>query len=161
MDVIEKKFSEIKVQSADGVYFLHKPILLIFSISHCYHGRERLISFNEIDRELIKLFEKFYPAGLEYSNTHYPFGKLENDDIWEIEKSCDLKRTSVGHLSKKELFEKNIHGGFTFEVYQALSKNKSLLFSIFSEILIRYFPPTQHDLICVAVNFPANFFSKK
>ncbi len=159
MNLIKNKFRKIKVQSVGEIYFLHKPILLLFSISHCYHGQERLMSFNYLDRELIKLFNNFYPYGLVYSNTHYPFGRLENDEIWEVEKSSELKRTSVGHLSKKELLEKNIHGGFTLEVYQELSKEKFLLFSIFDEILTKYFPLTQHDLIRSSVNFPDKFSS--
>jgi hypothetical protein len=103
-----------------------------------------MMPFSVIDKSLKNLFSKFYPIGLESSNTHYPFGKLENDRLWEVEKSKELKRTSVGHLLKKELIERDIHGGFNQEIYQILINNKSIIMIIVDQILYTYFLPEQH-----------------
>ena len=126
MENIIDLFANIRVYSEKNRPFLHKPILLIFALGRCYNQKDRMISFVSIDKALKQLFSQFYPFGLDAGNTHYPFGKLENDKIWEIERSAELKRTSVGHLSRIELFKENIHGGFTQKIYQELTKDRNL-----------------------------------
>jgi len=151
-DVIEK-FESIRVYQEQGKSSLHKPILLIYALAQCFHKRERLIKFSEIDREFKNIFLKLNLDGI-YENSYYPFGKLENDGIWEVTDSKNLKRTSVGHLFKKELIEKNISGGFVEEIYQALLNNPSLLLIIVNQLLNRYFPATQHQAIRSAIGLP-------
>ena len=159
MEKIIDLFAKIRVYSEKNRPFLHKPILLIFALGRCYNQRERMTSFISIDKALKQLFSEFYPFGLEASNTHYPFGKLENDKIWEIEKSAELKRTSVGHLSRVELFEKNIHGGFTQKIYQELITDKNLIMTIANQILENYFPLEQHEALRTAVGLPQQAIS--
>ena len=154
MEKIIDLFSKVRVYSEKNRPFLHKPILLIFALGLCYNQKERMISFISIDKALKHLFLKLYPFGLNASNTHYPFGKLENDRLWEVEKSAELKRTSVGHLSRVELLEKNIHGGFTEEIYQELIADKNLIMTIANQILKNYFPPEQHEALRTAVGLP-------
>ena len=110
-----------------------------------------MLSFSEIDNELYSLLLRFFPQGSLSSNTHYPFGKLENDKIWEVEQSASLKRTSVGHLSKSELLFKNIHGGFSFEVFSELSNEKSRAIAIAKKIADKYFSIEQHAGLLKAV----------
>ena len=110
-----------------------------------------MLSFSEIDNELYSLLLRFFPLGSLSSNTHYPFGKLENDKIWEVEQSASLKRTSVGHLSKSELLFKNIHGGFSFEVFSELSNEKSRAIAIAKKIADKYFSIEQHAGLLKAV----------
>ncbi|MEB4593558.1 hypothetical protein VSS37_21450 [Candidatus Thiothrix sp. Deng01] len=154
MKSIFDQFSNISVYKENGEYFLHKPLLLLSYLGFCWNNRERLISYNEADKELTTLFDAFYPAGSEYNNTHYPFGKLENDGIWEVEGSSTLKRTSVGHLIKSELINFSIRAGFTKEIYDTLSENKYLLLDIVSLLLGRYFPPEKHQGLRAAVGLP-------
>lgn len=113
-----------------------------------------MIPFSVIDSTLIKLFDEFYPSASERANTHYPFGRLESDGIWELEQSATLNRTSVGHLFKSELLDKNIHAGLSLEVYQALSVDKKRLISVASQLLYRYFPENQHAALRSAVGLP-------
>ncbi len=132
-DVLEK-FKNIRVNYENGNPSLHKPVLLLIALSFCYKDKERLIDFKTFDTEFQKIFNKFSLDG-KSDNSHYPFGKLENDGIWEVQNSKNLKRTSVGHLSKKELIEKNIHGGFNISFFEKLNENKFLISKI-SEYLI-------------------------
>ena len=100
---IKERLCGIRPHYSDGKYALHKPLLLLYVLGRYYNDSTRMIPFRDIDIGLIYLFERYYPEAIDYSNTHYPFGKLENDGIWEIENSSQLLRTSVGHLSKKDL----------------------------------------------------------
>ena len=104
-----------------------------------------MIPFRDIDIGLIYLFERYYPEAIDYSNTHYPFGKLENDGIWEIENSSQLLRTSVGHLSKKEILDKNIKGGLYTEIYDFLVPTKEIINEIIEILLEKYFPINVHS----------------
>lgn len=115
-----------------------------------------MMSFSVVDSALNRLFDEFYPAASERANTHYPFGRLESDGIWELEQSATLKRTSVGHLFKSELIDKNIRAGLSLEVYQALSADKKRLINIASQLLHRYFPENQHAALRAAVGLPSS-----
>ncbi len=154
MKDIELLFQNIKTYSENGKPFLHKPLLTIFALGQCYLEKYRMIPFHEIDKRLTNIFHKFYPEGLEKNNTHYPFGRLENDKIWEVENSQYLSRTSAGHLLKKELIEKNIHGGFTENIYQTLIQDKELIMKITEQMLNKFFPKNQHDDIKESVGLP-------
>ncbi|CAK0769130.1 conserved hypothetical protein [Gammaproteobacteria bacterium] len=154
MNSIEDKILNMKVYHGAGQSSLHKPLLVLFALGYCYLGRERMISFLTIDNILKKLFKDFYAIALENSNTHYPFGKLENDNFWIIEQSSQLKRTSVGHLSKSELLAKNIHAGFTEDIYYTLKNDKKRIINIANQLLQRYFPLEQHATLLAAVGLP-------
>lgn len=154
MEHIINLFSKLRVYHEDNKPFLHKPLLLLFALGRCYNEHERMIPFSLVDESLKQLFSKFYPIGLESSNTHYPFGKLENDRLWDVEKSKELRRTSVGHLLKGELLEKNIRGGFNQGIYQALINDKSSIMKIVDQILQKFFPKEQHDSLRSAVGIP-------
>lgn len=106
---------------------LHKPILLLFALGRAFQGMDRMISFREIDVELKRLFDIFYPSGSLRSNTHYPFGKIENDGIWVVEDSEVLLRTSAGHLLKGELLARNVHGGSVPQVFAKLREDPDIV----------------------------------
>lgn len=135
---------------SDGVS-LHKPLLILLALGKLIKHNQRLIPFSEIDSELGKLFLDFFPSAFTKKNTHYPFGKLENDGIWEVENSDSLKRTSVGHLLKSELIEKNIHGGFKCDIFNYLSTDKMISVSIAEKIAENYFKENTRKKLLDAV----------
>ena len=137
MDIFNE-FKKIKVYQGSGVPSLHKPVMLLIALSHCYLEKDRLCLFSELDEKFCELFLKFSLVG-KSENSHYPFGKLENDGIWEVENSVTLMRTSVGHLSKKELFEKSVIGGFSKEIYDQLVGDKELIEDLINHFLGAYF----------------------
>ncbi|NOQ35231.1 MAG: hypothetical protein GQ569_04970, partial [Methylococcaceae bacterium] len=141
---ILEKFYSIRVFQEKGKVSLHKPVLLLYALAQCWDKRERLLTFDEMDKGFKKTFLTLNLDG-NHDNSYYPFGKLENDGIWEITESKTLKRTSVGHLFKKELLDKNITAGFTEEIYQTLLKDNHLLLTISNHLLKNYFPTSQHD----------------
>ncbi|WP_020160010.1 hypothetical protein [Methylobacter marinus] len=151
---LQKKFQEIRVYIEDNKQSLHKPVLLLFALSQCFQNKDRLIPFNIIDQEFQDIFLNLSLVG-KLDNSHYPFGKLENDEIWEVQNSIDLKRTSVGHLFKSELLNKQVCGGFTQEIYDALNANKHLLLTIANDLLYRYFPEELHGTLLLHLKLPA------
>ncbi|TSA39889.1 MAG: DUF4007 family protein [Methylococcaceae bacterium] len=141
-----EKFKEVRVYKEQGKWSVHKPILLLYALSQCRHKKEQLLSFYDIDRIFKECFLKFNFEG-KAENSHYPFGKLENDGIWEITNSKQLKRTSVGHLFKNELLEKNIYGGFTKIIYDELALDNVLIDKIVKYILETYIDDKLHQNI--------------
>lgn len=154
MESIEEKFAKIRTYSEGGQPALHKPLLILFMLGRCFLKHERMITFSVVDDALKKLFGDFYPIASERANTHYPFGRLEFDGVWELEQGSILKRTSVGHLFKGELLEKNIHAGFSLDIYSVLYADKNRLSGIADQILNRYFPKEQHAALRAAVGLP-------
>nr|WP_305908046.1 DUF4007 family protein [Methylomarinum sp. Ch1-1]MDP4520850.1 DUF4007 family protein [Methylomarinum sp. Ch1-1] len=145
MDILQK-FENIRAYKEDGVTSIHKPVMLLIALSHCYKQHNRFIPFSQLDNEFRGFFFKFNLEG-RYQNSHYPFGKLENDDIWEVEDSKNLSRTSVGHLHKKELFEKNISGGFAVDVYNELKLDNNKILKIIDYLLHEYISLNLHNHI--------------
>ena len=158
MDVVQQ-FDKIRAQSLDGKQALHKPLLLLIALARCASGEERLAPFPFYDEMLLMLFANFYPEGLKNRNTHYPFGKLENDGVWHVAGSAQLKRTGAGHLYKSELINKNVKGGFPEEVWMQLSSHQSLLRSVVSKILCRFFSPENHAYLLKQSGFPEAFIN--
>ena len=153
-DIFEQ-FKAVRAYKENDYISLHKPILLLYALAQCLHGRERLLSFKEIDTAFKKLFLKLSAQG-KSENSHYPFGKLENDEIWQVTNSKNLKRTSVGYLHKKELLDDEITGGFTPEIYKAFREDKELLKSVFEHILDTYIDSKLHDNVFTLLNIGVN-----
>ena len=139
MQSLEERFLNVRVYLDSDGPALHKPLLLLLMLGWLLQGKDRMIKFSEVDGKLSQLLQRFYPQGSHKFNTHYPFGKLENDGIWEVEQSDSLKRTNVGHLSKAELLSKNICGGFTTEVFTELVQNKDRILLIAKQLVAKYF----------------------
>ncbi|RKT46607.1 hypothetical protein [Thiocapsa rosea] len=113
--------------------------------------------FSVYDHELRALFARFYPYALEHSNTHYPFGRLEGDGLWEIEDSENLKRTSVGHLSKSELLARDIHGGFTADVFEALTLDRSIAYRITTDLISQFFDASERSSLLACIGMPTSW----
>ncbi len=146
-------FSSIYVRKVNGNYILYKPILLLYALSKCYLGEERLTIFSKIEKELNDIFDVFFNE-LDHRNFHYAFGRLENDGVWEIENSCELERSSSGDLMKSELLARRIRGGFTREIYTKLHNDKELLINIINMLLDRYLPAEIHKSMLSILNLP-------
>ena len=146
-------FMSICVRKVQGNYTLYKPILLLYALSKCYSGEQRLIEFSKIEIALNDIFNKCFES-LNHRSFHYAFGRLENDGIWEIENSSELERSNSGDLMKSELLKKNIYGGFTRDIHKELYDDKKLLVSIANSLLNRYFPFKDHKTLLSVLGLP-------
>jgi hypothetical protein len=143
-DIFEQ-FKAIRVYKENDKFSIHKPVLLLYALSQCSVNHERLLSFYAIDNVFTKCFERFNFEGVA-KNSHYPFGKLEN--------SKQLKRTSVGHLHKKQLIDENVCGGFTQTIYVELVFDGELIKEITNYLLVNYIDCKLHDDILLFFNLP-------
>lgn len=149
MDNLIDIFLNIKVSRIHGQPSIHKPLLLLISLARCYKDKERL--------ELFGIYEKLMdllPNQKTKTQLQYPFARLINDGLWEIENYDKLTVNSSGDLLKGELISREIKGGFTEEIYQTLINDKSLIMKIVDRILGKFFPKEQHDELCAAIELP-------
>lgn len=122
----------------------HKPLLVMLALGYLQNKDQRLLPYKMIEEELERLLEEF-GTPRNAGNTHYPFWRLRNDGMWEVEDGDELTLNSSGGVRKTELRNKDIRAGFTIEVYQFLKEKPSLVGRICSELLDAHFPDTIHQ----------------
>ena len=81
MKTVEDRFLQLRVNVDSDGPALPKPLLLLFALGRLLRGEGKMLAFSEVDSELYRLFLRFFPKGSFSSNTHYPFGKLQNDGV--------------------------------------------------------------------------------
>lgn len=93
-----------------------------------------MIPYAEVDRDLGKLLMEFGPRRQSY-HPEYPFWRLQNDDLWELDNAEGLEtRRGNTDAKKSELIEHKVEGGFPPEVQQELSRNKRLTSKIVQDL---------------------------
>ena len=148
---IGKRFFGITMWQKGGVRAPHKPLLVLYAIGKLQRGEGRLIPFADVDRDLKKLLIEFGPTRKSY-HPEYPFWRLRNDGIWELQNAEKVvKRKSSTDAKKSELLRHNVKGGFTEEVYEQISGNSSLMKQIVADLLDENFPTSIHEDILQAV----------
>ncbi len=151
-NIIFELFTTINIKKIDEKYLIYKPLIILYALSKCYLDEERMIAFPKINYDLSCIVDNYFDTTL-LKNFHYAFGRLESDNIWEIDNSNSLFRSSSGDLSKTELLQKNVCGGFISHIFKALQNDKILLLSIVNHILETYFPQEQHASLLSVLNF--------
>jgi hypothetical protein len=142
-------FDGVKVKKTGEFFSVHKPLLLLVALARCFYKKERLVSFLSYENELIVFRDYFDTFPVQY-----PFGRLVNDGLWEVEDYDELTKSSSGDVSRTELIQRNIKGGFTFEVHRDLYSNDDLILKAVNLLLGRYFSPEQHQGLRAAVGLP-------
>jgi putative restriction endonuclease len=79
----------------------HKPLLLLYALGRCLNNGERLLPYGEVDQELRPLLIEYGPER-KSCHTEYPFQRLTNDGIWELQHSAKLE-TRVGNSDVKRI----------------------------------------------------------
>ena len=130
----------------------HKPLLIIWMIGRCLNGESRLAPFELVDFELTRLLQRFGPAA-QSPNTHYPFWRLQNDEVWEIDRPHLVGTTSSGNAHRNDLVRHDIHGGLKRTDYDELRNDPAKGLQIASSLLAAHFPESLHDEILRATGF--------
>ena len=151
-------FKTISVWSRGDERAPHKPLLLLYALGRLINDSERLINFREVDKELKILLQEFGPSRKSY-HTEYPFWRLQNDNIWQVEATdkdeLKYRQEKPGKyhsdVLKSELIKCNAKGGFTAEVFAKLHNDPNLLKEIVLYLLGTCFPETVHEDILAAV----------
>lgn len=122
----------------------HKPLLVLLAIGYLQNEDKRLLPYKEVDPKLKELLTEF-GTPRNAGNTHYPFWRLCNDGMWEVERGDELVLNASGGVRKTELREKDIRAGFKPEVYAFLKEQPSAVNTICSQLLDAHFPDTIHE----------------
>ncbi|TRX56686.1 hypothetical protein [Thalassomonas sp. M1454] len=126
-------FSKINCKKINGSFILLKPILLLKAIADASAGQGRLKSFYEWNNLISEINSKF---SLGLTNIHYPFWRLRNDYIWEVESADNLKKleNKSGDVSIQHFNKQNPSAGLTQDVFQKLQSDSNFSKSIYNLI---------------------------
>lgn len=142
-DEILGKFKKIKVATYDGERALHKPFLLLLLLGRYARRQPRMVSYKDIEKELVILLTKYGPVRSAY-HPEFPFWHLQNDGIWELVNVENLQAMK-GHSQpgRRQLIDQNVIGGLTKEIYLAIHQNPGLLRDLV-QVLVDEFIPKQY-----------------
>ncbi|MCU0712568.1 MAG: HNH endonuclease [Pirellula sp.] len=145
------KFRNLKVWQRGDERAPHKPLLLLLALGRYAAGSNRLIKYSEIDKPLKELLELFGPPRKSF-HSEYPFWRLQNDGIWELENAEGLEaRVGQTDAKKSELIRHAVSGGLTTDLFTAIQNDKTLLKQIAAELLDCSFPESLHQDILESV----------
>lgn len=147
--VVKQLFTKINIWKRGDERAPHKPLLLLMALAKC-RNNQRYIPYAEVDKELTDLLVDFGPSRQSY-HTEFPFWRLRNDGIWQLQTIDGIKTTTSGDVSKSELLKRNVLGGFKQEIYDLIYNNPKLLHQIAQDILEKNFPTSIHEDILSAI----------
>jgi putative restriction endonuclease len=157
---IENKFASIRVWGRGDVRAPNKPLLVLYALGRCYRGEERLIQYQQIDEDLTRLLVDFGPPRLSY-HTEYPFWRLRNDQIWDLQNVEKVEaRKSNSDAKKSELLTHNALGGLSEPIYNFLVRNRDSIPRLAKSLLDAHFPESLHEEILLAVGIDASYKAK-
>lgn len=94
----------------------------------------------------------------------FPFWYLKNDGVWQLTGAEDLTyRKGKPQPTARELEDRQVLGGFTPEVYDALEADPDLAFEIAGDLLHAHFPESVHEdlLAVVGLDRPAGTATRR
>ena len=147
------RFRTLHVWKRHGRRAPHKPLLLLLALGRVLNGRERLVSYGQIEDRMKELLQRFGPPR-KALHPEFPFGRLPADKLWEIPGSETLSRTSSGDLHVGELRKRGVRGGFPEWVHDLLRGCPELAQEAAQGLLAAHFLDSQHHKIRAAVGIP-------
>ncbi|HEX9145542.1 MAG TPA: hypothetical protein VGA09_14815 [Candidatus Binatia bacterium] len=96
--------NKITVWKRGGERAPHKPLLALYAIGRLLRGEPRMVAYADVDRDLSKLLMEFGPRRQSY-HPEGPFWRLQNDELWELERrrAHDATRRGDTDAKKSEL----------------------------------------------------------
>lgn len=149
---IVRLFENLKLWTRRGERAPHKPLLVLYAIRRFFRDGTRLIPYSEIDGILGRLLQQFAPRGSK-KGAHYPFWRLQEDDVWEVTPAGQIGLTSSGDAKVTDLRLHNASGGFREDIFREFQRDTGLAFEILSRVLYKHFPVTIHEDIILEIGF--------
>ena len=103
-----------------------------------------MVPYSLVDRDLAPLLDRFGPRRRS-PRTQYPFWRMRNDEIWEIDRPEKVTTTRSGDAHVKSLRDNNVHGGLLEGDYEALSRNPRLALRVAESIIDAHFPESYRE----------------
>ena len=155
-DEIVQKFETLKVWQRGDERAPHKPLLVLFAIGQLLQGKDRLLSFFEVDEKLGGLLRDFGPKRKRYE-PKFPFWRLQKDGVWEIPGADRIEVSSNGDVRRGDLFRYKVAGGFTEDIARQFQEDSSMVSDVVQIMLEAHFPDTVHDDILQATGIDLTF----
>ncbi len=145
-----KRIDAINVWKSGGQRAPHKPLLLLLALGRVSRRMPRQCSFSELKRPLEGLLTRFGPPH-QTLRPEYPFIRLSNDGVWDINRFQDLPFNRSGDVSPKFLVDKGIAAGLPESLYALLVSAPGLIAAAAERLLDGHFPSSLHEDIRDAV----------
>ena len=127
----------------------HKPLLALLAIGRCLRGQDRLVEYDVIHRELLKLLETFGPYRKVYKPWE-PFWRMQKDNIWEVTQPQRVPQQSNGSVSPSDLRQLKVRGGLPIELHETFSCDPVLALEIAKQLVDAHFPQTMRVAVLEA-----------
>ena len=149
-DKSRRLFEDLHVWKRQEKRAPHKPLLALWAIGRCINRKERLASFRLIDTALSRLLHEFGPPA-SWKTTHYPFWRLQNDDVWQVQSTTKIRQTRAKDPFKSDLLKGDAKGGFPEDLFSLLLDHPSLAEEIACSLVRAHFPVTLQAEVLRAV----------
>lgn len=112
--------------------------------------------FEEVNEPLEELLQEFGPTRQQV-HPEYPFWRLENDEIWEVEwpRTSQVRERGQSEPSAAYLLREGVAAGFNPEVQALLESDPALRRKAAFLLLARSFPSTYHEDILATIGLEA------
>jgi len=137
-------FSNILVWSRGDERAPNKPLLILFALGRYQQGDKKLL-FRDIETPIKQLLINYGPSRKAY-HPEYPFWRLQNDGIWELDNADKVgARRGNTDAKKSELIRYGVLGSFNTEIKKAFDNDPLLISDVAKIILNNHFPESLHD----------------
>ena len=144
------RLSRINVWQSGGRRAPHKPLLMLYAFARVQQRNKRLVPYSKIEGHLTSLLRRFGPPAKSL-HPEFPFGRLPNDELWEIPGVEAVSRTKSGDLHKSSLIRHKICGGLRKADFEMLLGDDRLTQEAANLLLEAHFPQSMHGDIREAV----------
>lgn len=119
----------------------HKPLLLLYVLSHYRQGHGRMFNYgSEIYEPLLDLLERYGPQRRD-QRPDMPFWRLKGDGFWELHNAELCSTSGSRQPPRRELIEYNVAGGFDADNFALVAKNHRLIDTLAQQLLEAHFRP--------------------
>ena len=150
------RLKKLRIWSRGDQRAPNKPLLLLHALARIERGQDRVMKFEEVKEPLEQLLQEFGPTRQQL-HPEYPFWRLENDGIWEVEwpRTSLVRERRPREPSAAYLLRKGIAAGFKPEVQELLESDPVLRRRAVALLLARCYPSTYHEDILATVGLEA------
>jgi putative restriction endonuclease len=121
------QIARIRRFSRNGFVAPNKPVTLLWALGRLEEGKSRLAPFAEAEEELQELLDGYGTPG---TSPVHAFWRLQNDGLWEVAASGDLKPSSPNKEPPLAQMRAHASGGFIESVHVALAADANLRLAV-------------------------------